>query len=1139
MKKLLHHIKNFYFVLLLLAFSGNLNAQCSISSSMSTSLLTCGNSPLSSCGGILYIGNGTDSMTLTMNANLDLTCLGAIRFIVRNGATIDFSSGNYDLTLKEGSSIEIEQGGQLGAASNCSASDLIKIGTEKIASCNGGGAVMDFPTLVTNGGYSSITATASPYSFCNSGSSTITALANPSSGATYKWYTVSSGGSPVFTGNPFYTGTITATTTYYVEASYTSPAYTTVRKPVTVTVNPLPTITGSLNVCIGSTTTLTGSATASASTPWMSSATSVATVSSSGVVTGVTSGTSVITYTNSNGCAITATITVNELPDNTISTGFSGGSFCTGSQATLTFDAVDTNGAPPYTLSYKDNATGITYTQIITTNAATAFNVSATTSTGYTLNSITNANGCVNLSPSNKTASVTFRPVPTATIGGTTAVCVGATSPNITFTNPQSAGISVSYTINGGAIQTVSIVANGSVNVSVPTTTAGSFVYGLVSVVYSTNPTCVQTLTGSATVTVKALPTTPAVSVTQPTCTLSTGTIAVTAQNIGETYSFDNGLTFQAGNSISGLAAGSYNVIIKSTGGCNSPTTSVTIKSDTNIWDGSVWSNSTPPISTENIVFNGFYSTSSDLVGCSCQVNNSVAVIVNSGHTLTLTNGLTVAASGSMTFQNNASLVQINNVPNLGNIKYVRTTNTVVLSTDYTYWSSPVSPQNIGSFSPKTREGMMYSYDSSIDDWKQEYLATSMVAGVGYIVRGPEPSALPPPPSPYTVNFVGVPHNGDYSVSAIADRSYFLGNPYPSALDANTFLNANSNVLDGTLYFWTHITPIGTSVSNPGTGIYAYSGDDYATYNQTGGTAAAPTGGSIPNGKIGSGQGFFASTKTSISGTAIVYSNSMRVGVGGITGSNFQFFKTRNPKEKVASSIEKNRVWLNLTNTQGAFKQTLVGYITDATNDYDSRFDGESFDGNKFVDFYSVNQDKNLAIQGRALPFDENDEVPLGFRTIIEGDFTINIDQVDGLLINQPIYIEDKLTNSVFDLKSGSYTFSTEKGTFNDRFVLRYTNKITNGNKTLGLDETDTNDGIIVLYSNNYKTLIINNNLQDTTVNSVTLFNMSGQKIKYWDVQKGNQTNIQIPIKNLNSEIYIAKVKTTKGETSRKIVIRE
>jgi hypothetical protein len=40
----------------------------------------------------------------------------------------------------------------------------------------------------------------------------------------------------------------------------------------------------------------------------------------------------------------------------------------------------------------------------------------------------------------------------------------------------------------------------------------------------------------------------------------------------------------------------------------------------------------------------------------------------------------------------------------------------------------------------------------------------------------------------------------------------------------------------------------------------------------------------------------------------------------------------------------------DLTNAEGAFKETLLGYIN-ATNDNESAFDGESFDGNDFVDF--------------------------------------------------------------------------------------------------------------------------------------------------------------------------------------------
>jgi hypothetical protein len=61
----------------------------------------------------------------------------------------------------------------------------------------------------------------------------------------------------------------------------------------------------------------------------------------------------------------------------------------------------------------------------------------------------------------------------------------------------------------------------------------------------------------------------------------------------------------------------------------------------------------------------------------------------------------------------------------------------------------------------------------------------------------------------------------------------------------------------------------------------------------------------------------------------------MRVGVGDIKGHNKQFFKTTQ-SSKSTNAMEKNRVWLNLTNDKGAFKQVLVGYITDATDGYDN-----------------------------------------------------------------------------------------------------------------------------------------------------------------------------------------------------------
>jgi hypothetical protein len=82
---------------------------------------------------------------------------------------------------------------------------------------------------------------------------------------------------------------------------------------VSAIVNPLPdVITGITNLCAGSTTTLSS---ATSGGTWSSDTMSVATVDpGTGVVTGLLSGTTLITYTLGTGCLVTKTLTVNPLP---------------------------------------------------------------------------------------------------------------------------------------------------------------------------------------------------------------------------------------------------------------------------------------------------------------------------------------------------------------------------------------------------------------------------------------------------------------------------------------------------------------------------------------------------------------------------------------------------------------------------------------------------------------------------------------------------------------------------------------------------------------------------------------------------------------------------------------------------------
>lgn len=83
----------------------------------------------------------------------------------------------------------------------------------------------------------------------------------------------------------------------------------------TITVNLLPIISGTASTCINSTTQLTGSPTAAASNPWTSSNTGVATISNVGLVTGTGEGSTTITYTNTDGCSTTVSVTVSDIID--------------------------------------------------------------------------------------------------------------------------------------------------------------------------------------------------------------------------------------------------------------------------------------------------------------------------------------------------------------------------------------------------------------------------------------------------------------------------------------------------------------------------------------------------------------------------------------------------------------------------------------------------------------------------------------------------------------------------------------------------------------------------------------------------------------------------------------------------------
>lgn len=227
----------------------------------------------------------------------------------------------------------------------------------------------------------------------------------------------------------------TTTGTFSISLSVTNECGTTTATNQTFTINPSPTITGTLFSCAGFTSQLIGSATAAITSPWTSSNPSVATVSSTGLVTGVSGGTTTITYTNSNNCKTTELFTVNPAPTIT-SQPFSSTVCLGGTPTVLSFTINGATGIPTY--QWYSNTVNNTTTGTAISGETNATYAPPSTTAGilyyYCIITLPSG-GCANIKTN--TATVTIIPNTIITIQPTATqnLCVGATIPSsLTFT---------------------------------------------------------------------------------------------------------------------------------------------------------------------------------------------------------------------------------------------------------------------------------------------------------------------------------------------------------------------------------------------------------------------------------------------------------------------------------------------------------------------------------------------------------------------------------------------------------------------------------------------------------------------------------------------------------------------------------
>jgi GEVED domain len=897
-----------------------------------------------------------------------------------------------------------------------------------------------------------------------------------------------------------------------------------------------------------------------------------------------------LTVKNAIGCvSVVSTFTVTVGAQSTITTSPSAISQCGGIGSTTLGFSVATGSPVSYSIVWNASPanTFAAVTDVAIPGGTTIpITIPGGTAAGtYTGNTtVKNASGCVSTSIP---FTVTISAQPTIALAASAApACFSTTAQTTTLSYNTPFGSPTVYTLTWGASAITAgftnlgntalpaVIGTAPISISVPANAAVATYTG--NIIVKNAGACASS-SMSFTIQVKSKPTITSGFVLDPLCVSSgaqTATLGYSASTVSPTsysidwnaaantaglpdqgataYAFINGDdTINNINIAANLPANQYSgtITISNASGCtNSYAITLYIGKK---WNGitstdwataSNWTPSGEPTASDYCVIIPSGTPFSPIISSDAFCGD---LTINSGATLTVNSGIAVEVQdfvqtdGTLTMNNNSSLVQIDDVPNLGagNMVYKRNVSTLH-GYDYIYWSSPVASQPINGLYATPTMGSKYYWNTLVNNGNGASGNTSqgnwsvasgtMNVGKGYIVRASFNSGWL---GNLTSTFTGIPNNGTITVpiargsfqggipyvgingmtiSNMDDNMNLIGNPYPSSVRALDFLGftSNANTIEGFIYLWTHSTAPSTT-SNPFYSSYItnYFTSDYLTYNSSG-TSSGP--GSF-NGYIAAGQSFFITMKDgpTDSSQSVTFTNDMR----SQSYNNSQFYKTAS---MAAVENDKHRIWLDLVDSSLHSTRTLVGYVNGATLGKDRNFDAYTKVNDSNI-IYSLVDGESQVIQGRPVPFDSNDQVQLGFHAAASGNYTIAIGAVDGLFLDgQAIYLEDKLTDTIYDLRQAPYVFSSTEGTFNSRFVLRYTNTALSSNQ--------------YNLSANAAAIVSNKQLQikaTETITSIQVYDISGKLVKtYLPTLKSNELIEEFPFEK---GVYFAKIKLDNG----------
>jgi gliding motility-associated-like protein len=406
----------------------------------------------------------------------------------------------------------------------------LSAGTYTVTVTDANGCTATASATITQPPVLTVTTAAPTNILCNGGNngSDIATAGGGTPNYTYSWNTTPVQTTPTATGLSAGTYTITVTDAN----GCTATANVTVTQPTALTCTTT-FVPATCSYANGSATAAPGGGTPGYTYSW-----NTIPVQTTPTATGLTAGTYTVTITDANGCTLTTSCIVNNIPGETVSIASSVNVSCNGGNNGSATPLV-TGGTPNYTYSWS------------TIPVQTTSNATGLTAGTYTL-TVTDANGCI------ATASVTISqpPVLTVTTSAPTNVLCNGGNNGSDIATPNGGTGPYTYSWNTIPVQTTPN-ANGL--------TAGT---------YTITVTDANGCTATASTTITQPPALTLVAAGFPvTCNGGNngqGTAIPAGGTPGYTYAWSNGFN---GANDNNLTAGNYKIIVTDANGCSVDTT--------------------------------------------------------------------------------------------------------------------------------------------------------------------------------------------------------------------------------------------------------------------------------------------------------------------------------------------------------------------------------------------------------------------------------------------------------------------------------------------------------------------------------------------------------------------------------------